>query len=113
MILWVDAQLSPALAPWITEHFGIEAYSAQWLGLRDADDVEIFDAARAAEVVILTKDADFLTLLDQHGPPPQILWVTLGNSSNARMKTVLRQLLPDAIELLGNGERLVEIAEPQ
>jgi hypothetical protein len=23
VIIWVDAQLSPALAPWITKHFGI------------------------------------------------------------------------------------------
>ena len=26
MILWIDAQLSPALAPWIAEQFGIETY---------------------------------------------------------------------------------------
>ncbi len=25
VILWVDAQLSPSLAPWITQEFGLEA----------------------------------------------------------------------------------------
>jgi predicted nuclease of predicted toxin-antitoxin system len=58
--LWVDAQLSPALAPWITEQFGIEAYSVKWLGYRDATDAEIFHAARKAAVVVMTKDSDFI-----------------------------------------------------
>jgi predicted nuclease of predicted toxin-antitoxin system len=42
MILWIDAQLSPALAPWITQQFGIEAYSVKRLGYRDATDPVIF-----------------------------------------------------------------------
>lgn len=111
MILWIDAQLSPALAPWITEQFGIEAYSVKWLGYRDATDREIFHAARAAGAVVMTKDSDFLRLLDQHGPPPRVLWITLGNTSNARMKEVLRRTFLRAIELLEVGEPLVEISD--
>ena len=65
MILWVDAQLSPALAPWITQQFGIEAYSAKSLGYRDATDWAIFQTAREAGVAVITKDADFVHLLDQ------------------------------------------------
>lgn len=38
MILWIDAQLSPALAPWIAEHFRIEAFSVKYLGHRNATD---------------------------------------------------------------------------
>jgi predicted nuclease of predicted toxin-antitoxin system len=48
MIFWIDAHLPPALAPWITQEFGIEAYLATYLGLRDADDITIFQAARDA-----------------------------------------------------------------
>lgn len=40
MIFWIDAQLSPALAPWIAEEFGIESYSVQRLSHRDAADHE-------------------------------------------------------------------------
>ncbi|HEX7239894.1 MAG TPA: DUF5615 family PIN-like protein [Longimicrobiaceae bacterium] len=112
MILWVDAQLSPALAPWITDEFGIEAYSAQYLGLRDAEDPQIFLAARQAGAVVLTKDNDFVLLLQQHGPPPQVLWVTLGNTSNARMKQVLLRTFRPALDLLRRSEPLVEIREP-
>ena len=111
MILWIDAQLSPALAPWITQQFGIEAYSAKWLGYRDATDPVIFQTAREVGAVVMTKDSDFLRLLEQYGPPPQVLWVTLGNTSNARMREVLSRVLLQAAALLESGESLVEISD--
>ncbi|MBB3062671.1 DUF5615 family PIN-like protein [Microbulbifer rhizosphaerae] len=109
MIFWIDAQLSPALAPWIAEEFGIESYSVQRLGYRDAADHEIFFAARKSGAVVITKDKDFTYLIDKHGPPPQVLWVTLGNTSNNHMRTVLKKVLPEAVALFEQGEPLVEI----
>jgi predicted nuclease of predicted toxin-antitoxin system len=112
MILWVDAQLSPALAPWITNNFeGVEAYSVRNLGLRDATDREIWEAARRAYAVVMTKDRDFLQMLDLHGPPPKIIWVTCGNTSNAGMREILTAILNSAIRLLESGEALVEITD--
>ncbi len=84
MKLWIDAQLSPSLAPWINEAIPeIEATSLKWLGMWDADDSEVFMAARQAEVVVMTKDVDFTDLLVRHGPPPKVIWLTCGNTSNA------------------------------
>ena len=111
MILWVDAQLSPALAPWIAGHFKIETFSVKYLGYRDATDRQIFQAARSAGAVVMTKDGDFLRLLEQHGPPPQVLWVTLGNTSNARIKEALERTFKRAVALLKSGEALVELGE--
>ena len=111
MILWIDAQLSPALAPWISAHFEVEAFSVKHRGYRDANDRQIFQAARDAGAVVMTKDRDFLRLLERHGPPPQILWVTLGNTSNARMKEALQRTLKRAAALLESGEALVELGE--
>ena len=113
MILWVDAQLSPHLAPWITEILGVEAYSARWLGYHDASDEEIFSAAREADAVVLTKDRDFPDLLERHGPPPRVIWVTMGNTTNTRMREVLQRLLPAALQLLSQGEPLVELSDRQ
>ena len=67
MTIWIDAQLSPALAPWIKNNFGVEAFSARWLGLQYATDEEIFDAARKANAVVMSKDSDFVQLLNLHG----------------------------------------------
>ncbi|MGA7613555.1 MAG: DUF5615 family PIN-like protein [Thermoanaerobaculia bacterium] len=109
MILWVDAQLSPELAPWITATFDVEALSIKRLGLRDASDREIFDAARTADAVVITKDADFPRLLESRGAPPRVIWITSGNTSNAFLRHLLEKALPEALRMIENGETLVEI----
>ena len=111
MTIWIDAQLSPALAPWIKNNFDIEAFSARWLGLQYATDEEIFDAARKANTIVMSKDSDFVQLLRLHGPPPKVIWVTCGNTSNARMKEILSQTLKSTLDLLQAGEQLVEITD--
>jgi predicted nuclease of predicted toxin-antitoxin system len=42
------------------------------LGLRDAEDIEIFNAARNPGTV--SKDSDFVELVSRLGTPPQILY---------------------------------------
>ena len=32
MKFWVDAQNFPALAPWVSETFAVEAFSVRWFG---------------------------------------------------------------------------------
>ena len=112
MTIWVDAQLSPSLAKWITETLGVSAAAVRELGLRDAKDFEIFQAAREADAVVLTKDADFPHLLAQHGPPPKVIWLTCGNTSNENLRRILHSALKAAASLLASGESIVEIAGP-
>ena len=110
MIIWVDAQLSPAIATWISDTFGITALALRDIGLRDAEDFEIFEAAKAQSVILITKDSDFVELVNRLDSPPQIIWLTCGNTSNARLREILSATLPDALELLRSGEALVEIS---
>jgi predicted nuclease of predicted toxin-antitoxin system len=110
MMIWIDAQLSPSLALWINQSYkDINACSVRSLDLRDADDEMIFNRAKNEKAVIMSKDADFVKLLERFGPPPQIIWVTSGNTSNAVMREILGKHLPTIIEMLGNGEQLIEI----
>ena len=110
MRLWLDAQLPPALARWIGEQpWGVDDVPVREIGLRDASDPEIFRQARAAEAVVMTKDRDFIRLLDEQGPPPQVIWLRLGNSSNAALQQVLAATLEQALDLLRSGEPWVEI----
>jgi predicted nuclease of predicted toxin-antitoxin system len=111
LILWIDAQLSPRLIPWLNENFDVESKAVRDVGLRDANDYDIFLAARDAGAVVMTKDSDFLRLLEQHGPPPQILWITCGNTSNAYLRELLGRTLPPTLRLLDQGESLVEISD--
>jgi predicted nuclease of predicted toxin-antitoxin system len=110
MKIWLDAQLAPGLAPWIGSQFGVAAVAVRDLGLRDAADREIFLAAREAGAIVITKDSDFVRLLQELGPPPQIIWLTFGNTSNARLQEVLNQYLNKSLGLIQAGEMLVEIS---
>ena len=110
--IWIDAQLSPALAAWINRTFDdTTAQSARALGLWDAEDEGVVRAARKAGVVMMSKDSDFLNLLDRYGPPPKVIWVTCGNTSNQRTRTILKQTLQPAIEMLKGSETVVEIGD--
>lgn len=111
LTIWIDAQLSPDLALWLTEQFRVEARAVRDVHLRDAKDLEIYEAARRAGAVVMTKDADFLALLERFGAPPQVIWITCGNTSNARLREILREALPTTLKLLEQGETLVEIGE--
>jgi predicted nuclease of predicted toxin-antitoxin system len=111
-MIWVDAHLSPTLAPWIGAELEHPAQAVRDLGLREAKDPQIFEAARLAQAIVLTKDADFVELVERLGPPPQIIWITCGNTSNAAMRALLRRHLPKALQVLGQGEPLVEITGP-
>jgi predicted nuclease of predicted toxin-antitoxin system len=109
VILWLDAHLPPSICGWLSSQFHLEAAAIRDLGLRHAEDPDIFAAARAAGAVVMTKDADFVRLLAIHGPPPAVLWVTCGNTSNRELRRVLTVTLADALDLLKGGEALVEI----
>lgn len=111
MIIWLDAQFSPQLARWIAETFGGDCVHIRDLGLRDADDSEIFQKARDAGSVVMTKDEDFVRLVERNNPPPQVIWVTAGNMSTARFKSLLLKTFPDAISLIASGETVVEIQQ--
>lgn len=109
MIIWTDAHLSPVIAEWITANFSPQAVALRDLGLRDATDRQIFEAAKQAGAIVMTKDSDFVELVNRYGAPPQVIWLTCGNTSNARLKQILTAALSEAVSLLQEGESLVEI----
>jgi predicted nuclease of predicted toxin-antitoxin system len=59
----------------------------------------------------MSKDNDFIQLIEQLGTPPKLIWVTCGNTSNSRMREILSTALPKAIDLLQSGENIVEISD--
>ncbi len=111
MKIWIDAQLSPGIVPWIAAHFGVEANALRDLGLRDAVDNQIFLRAKDANAVVMTKDSDFVDLVNRLGPPPQVIWLTCGNTSNVRLRQILEKTLHQAILLLAAGEPIIEIKD--
>jgi predicted nuclease of predicted toxin-antitoxin system len=107
--LWLDAQLPPQLAVWLRDTLHIDASALRELGLRDADDREIFDAARSANAILLSKDADFVELVSRLGSPPKLVWLTCGNVSNEALRVLLSQRLTLALKVLDSDD-VVELA---
>ena len=93
--------------------FEVEVFPVRDLDLREAEDPEIFAKARRAEAVVLTKDEDFVVLVERLGPPPQVIWLTCGNDSNARLKKILMAGLPEAMVMIRRGEPVVEISKTE
>lgn len=110
MTVWVDAQLSPGIARWLSSRFALEAIPVRDLGLLESTDRQIFEAARTAGIVVMTKDRDFVEMVERDGPPPQVVWITSGNTPDQRLREILGRVFPEAVKLLAAGEPLVEIS---
>ena len=111
MKFWVDAQLPPGLAHWLGSTFAVESVALRDIGLLYAKDTTIFSAAREAQAVLVSKDIDFVDLVQRCGAPPRLLWVTCGNVSNARLREVFSATFPRALALLAEGREIVEIGD--
>jgi predicted nuclease of predicted toxin-antitoxin system len=109
MKIWIDAHISPGVAAWINENFDFETFSLRGIGLRDADDIEIFQRARAEDVVFITKDSDFVDLVEVRGAPPKVILLRCGNTTNQRLREIFAAHLSEAIARFDEGEIVVEI----
>ena len=109
--LWLDMQLSPALAKWIVTDLGIKAVSSYDLFINNEKDENIFlNAKTRGNIILLSKDSDFPDLLNRLFPPPKLIWLRMGNCPNSRMKIILTNTLLVAInELLNTSTIMIEI----
>ena len=104
----VDAQLPPALARWIVSQ-GHQAAHVFDIGLQTADDPVIWKRARNENVVIISKDEDFVDHWLLSAEPVQLVWIRKGNCSNRALLGWLEPLWLDAVKRLEQGEKLIEL----
>ena len=71
LLIWIDAQLPPVLSRWIEDLEHVQAVHVSEIGLLTAEDPEIFEKARSAGAIVMTKDGDFVQLQERRGVPPQ------------------------------------------
>lgn len=111
MKFWLDGQISPKIAPWMKSRFGFECLHIRDLGLMKKEDLDIYRDARVAGATVITKDQDFLELSRRLSPPPQIIWLTCGNTSNQNLRLIFERVFTDAVEFLKSGQAIVEISD--
>jgi predicted nuclease of predicted toxin-antitoxin system len=109
--LWLDAHLSRKVARWLSDEYGVVARHVSDLGLREAEDDVIFSEARRQNVVLVTKDADFLALIARLGPPPRIVFLNIENTNNSRLRRLLSASIARIQTALLAGESVIELQE--
>ena len=112
-VVWVDAQLPPALARWLIAAYAVNAKHVEDVELLSAEDPVIFAAARGGgggAAIVITKDDDCVELVGRHGPPPPVVWVTCGNVRNSELRAIVLDAWPRVADLLAHGEPLVELS---
>jgi len=89
MKLLFDQNLSPRL-PRILADIYAESAHVREVGLRDADDLAIWQYAKAHGYAIVWKDSDFQQRSLLHGSPPKFVWLRVGNCTTKRIEGLLR-----------------------
>ena len=78
MRIWLDVHLPPALIPWLKSRYRVETEAFRNVGLGRTPDGMLFAMLRTPGDVVMTKDSDFVALVEAKGPPPQVIWITCG-----------------------------------
>ena len=105
----VDAQLPPALARKLCA-LNQEAAHVLDVGLLDANDSAIWDYALTNGMALITKDEDFAIRASVSTVSPTIVWIRIGNCTNAKLLAWFERELSAVIAALESGNRLVEIS---
>ena len=108
MKILIDAQLPPGLKLMLAEA-GHEAVHVVEVGLRDADDAQVWEYAVREGTAVLTKDEDFAArrLRESHGPT--IIWLRVGNCSRVALARWLKPLLASIEAFVAAGESVIEV----
>jgi predicted nuclease of predicted toxin-antitoxin system len=106
----VDNQLPVALARFLTA-LGHDCVHVLDVDLAQASDAEIWKFACEHHMAVVSKDADFLHLIDRTDTAASLVWVRLGNCSKDRLLAAAGELWSDVVRSLEDGESVVEIRQ--
>ena len=104
----VDHQLPAALARFL-ESQGHQARHVRELGMTEAKDISIWQTAAAQNAVVISKDEDFYYLAIRPGESGRLIWVRMGNCRKLALIESFTSHLPQIIQALEAGTRIVEI----
>ena len=89
MKLLFDQNLSPRLPRLLADIYP-DSVHVRDIGLRDADDLTIWQYAGLQGYTIVSKDSDFQQRSLLVGWPPKFIWLRVGNCTVAKTETLLR-----------------------
>ena len=90
MKLLFDENLSPKLVRLLADLFP-DSVHVRDVGLKAADDPDVWAYARELGLMICSKDSDMHQRSFLFGWPPKVVWVRLGNCSTKDVEHLLRR----------------------
>ncbi|MBC8042061.1 MAG: DUF5615 family PIN-like protein [Rhizobacter sp.] len=103
MKLLFDQNLSPRLPRTLADVFP-ESLHVRDIGLRDANDVEIWNYAKQHGFIIISKDSDFQHRSLLFGSPPKFIWLRVGNCDVKTIEIMLRDHAT-TVQMFGADEK--------
>ncbi len=101
MILLFDENLSPSLVGRVADLFPGSAHTGQLLG-DGATDTIVWELARRDGYTIVSKDNNFRQRAFVSGPPPKVIWLSVGNAGTAAVAAILRSRYHDLLSFDGD-----------
>ena len=109
MKLLLDANISWKLVDRLKPIFGDCAH-VDLIGLDvPAEDIDIWNYAENNGYIIITKDTDFVDLLELKGFPPKVVLLRTGNNRSQALLELLIKIKPMMEDLGKNDHGLLEI----
>ena len=87
-MLLLDENLSPRLIARIEPRFP-KSLHVIYASLDNSPDIELWSFAKANGLAIVSKDKDFLSMLEAFGHPPELIFLKIGNVKLAVVERVL------------------------
>lgn len=104
MKLLFDENLSPRLCAALADLFAGSVHVRE-VGLKAADDAQVWSYAAAHDFAVITKDADFRQRSFLLGHPPKVIWVRVGNCSTKMIEALLRRHVVEVAAFLDDEQK--------
>ena len=103
----IDTQLPPLLARYLRNKNHDAKHSTYFLNGHLFQDAELIKKALEHDLIIVTKDIDFLDHYVLNGSPPRVLLLQFGNVSNSELYSLFDIYLNQIVEEFNSGAQIV------
>jgi len=108
--LLFDENLSPRLVDLLQPQFPASEH-VDSVGMRGSSDSRIWQYAKDHGLMIVSKDNDFRQLSFLYGPPPKVVWLSVGNAGTELIVSLLRARVDVLREFLASPEEGLFVLE--
>lgn len=103
MKLLLDENLSPRLPASLADIYPGSS-QLELLGLRGSTDASVWEYAKSAGFVLVSKDSDFRQMSFQYGAPPKVVWLSVGNAGTPVILRLLREAQEEVKRFVADPE---------